>query len=157
MTASLDQIDKKILVLLQENARYTIKEMAAKMNLSTTPIFERMKRLEKEGVIDKYVALVNPKKIGKNLFAYVHISLKAHGNNEVENFVSQVIEFEEVMECCHIAGDSDFILKIALKDIEEYNQFVLNKLSNVGNVGKIDSRFCLSIRKYSTSLSIDFD
>lgn len=151
----LDTIDLKILQLLQQNARFTIKEIASQLNLSTTPIFDRMKRLEKEGVIDRYVAVVNPTKVGKNLFAFVHISLKEHARPEVEKFVTQVIAFKEVLECYHVAGDADFVLKVALTNIEAYNDFALNKLSMVSNIGKVDSRFCLSVRKYSTEIPLD--
>jgi len=151
----LDSIDLKILKLLQQNAKYTIKEIAVQLNLSTTPIFDRMKRLEKEGVINRYVALVNPAKVGKNLFAFVHISLKEHARSEVEKFVEQVIKFKEVLECYHVAGDADFLLKVALANIEAYNEFVLDKLSVVNNIGKVESRFCLSVRKYSTELPLE--
>ena len=150
----LDPTDLKILKLLQQNARLTIKEIAAQLHLSTTPIFDRMKRLEQAGVIDKYVALVNPTKVGKTLFAYVNISLKEHALPEVEAFVNQVIQFEEVLECCHITGDADFVLKVVMDNIEAYNKFVLEKLSVVKNIGKVESRFCLSIRKYATAIPI---
>jgi len=150
----LDTTDLQILKLLQKNARLTIKEIAGQLNLSTTPIFDRMKKLEKEKVIDRYVALVNPEKVGKELFAFVHISLKEHAQPEVENFVSQVIEFEEVMECYHVTGEADFVLKVVLENIAAYNKFVLEKLSVVNNIGKVESRFCLSVRKYSTVLPL---
>ena len=153
----LDNIDRKILQLLQQNAKYTIKEIAAQLNLSTTPIFDRMKRLEKEGIIDRYVAVVNPAKVGKNLFAFVDISLKEHARPEVEKFIQQVIDFKEVLECYHVAGDADFVLKVALANIEAYNEFVLDKLSVVNNIGKVESRFCLSVRKYSTEIPLDID
>lgn len=151
---ALDKTDLKILEMLQGNARLTIKEIAAQLNLSTTPIFDRMKRMEKEGVIDRYVALVNPSKIGKKLFVFIHISLKEHGKVAVDTFVEQIVVFPEVIECYHVAGDSDFILKVALDDIEAYNQFALEQLSSVENIAKVDSRFCLSVRKYTTQLPL---
>ena len=151
---NLDSVDIKILELLQKNARLTIKEIAGQLNLSTTPIFDRMKRLEKEKVIDRYVALVNPAKIGKPLIAFVHISLKEHARPEVEKFVEQVIQFKEVLECYHVTGDADFVLKVALSNIEAYNQFVLERLSVVSNIGKVESRFCLPTRKYTTQFPV---
>ncbi len=151
---SLDSTDLSILKLLQHNARLTIKEIAAKLNLSTTPIFDRMKRMEKEKVIDRYVAIVNPEKVGKSIFAFVHISLKEHARPEVEVFVNQVIDFKEVMECYHVTGDADFVLKVSLDSMEAYNEFVLDKLSIVKNIGKLETRFCLSIRKFSTELPL---
>ncbi len=150
----LDPTDLKILELLQQNARLTIKEIAAQLNLSTTPIFDRMKRMEKDKVIDRYVALVDPAKVGKTLFAFVHISLKEHARPQVEEFVEQVIKFQEVLECYHVTGDADFVLKVVLASIEAYNQFVLDKLSMVSNIGKVESRFCLSVRKYSTEIPL---
>jgi len=150
----LDTTDLSILKLLQQNARLTIKEIAAQLNLSTTPIFDRMKRMEKDKTIDRYVALVNPAKVGKTLFAFVDISLKEHARPEVEKFVEQVIQFKEVMECYHVTGEADFVLKVALENIEAYNHFVLNRLSVVSNIGKVESRFCLSVRKYSTEIPL---
>ena len=150
----LDAIDLNILKLLQENARLTIKEIATQLNLSTTPIFDRMKRMEKDKTIDRYVALVNPAKVGKTLFAFVHISLKEHARPEVEKFVEQVIQFTEVLECYHVTGEADFVLKVVLENIESYNQFVLEQLSIVSNIGKVESRFCLSVRKYSTEIPL---
>lgn len=154
---ALDETDKNILRLLQQNARFTIKEIAAKLHLSTTPIFDRMKRMERDGVIDRYVALIDPAKIGKTLFAYVHISLKEHDRENVEAFVEQVIQFQEVLECCHVTGEADFVLKVVMDDIESYNQFVLDKLSVVANIGKVESRFCLSVRKYTTAIPLKMD
>lgn len=152
--AELDETDKKILELLQQNARFTIKEIAARLHLSTTPIFDRMKRMERDGVIDRYVALIDPAKIGKTLFAYVHISLKEHDRENVEAFVAQVIQFQEVLECCHVTGEADFVLKVVMDDIDSYNQFVLDRLSVVANIGKVESRFCLSVRKYTTQIPL---
>jgi len=151
---SLDSTDLSILKLLQHNARLTIKEIAAKLNLSTTPIFDRMKRMEKEKVIDRYVAIVNPEKVGKSIFAFVDISLKEHARPEVEAFVNQVLALKEVMECYHVTGAADFVLKVSLDNMEAYNEFVLDKLSIVKNIGKLETRFCLSVRKFSTELPL---
>lgn len=151
---SLDATDQKILELLQANAKLTIKEIAKQLNLSTTPIFDRMKKLEHDKVIKRYVALVDPAKVGKTLFAFVHISLKEHARPEVEKFVEQVIVFTEVLECYHVTGDADFVLKVALENIEAYNQFVLERLSVVTNIGKVETRFCLSTRKYTTEIPL---
>ena len=150
----LDSVDLNILKLLQQNARLTIKEIAAQLNLSTTPIFDRMKRMEREKTIERYVALVDPAKVGKTLFAFVHISLKEHARPEVEKFVEQVIQFKEVLECYHVTGDADFVLKVVMENIEAYNQFVLERLSVVSNIGKVETRFCLSVRKYSTEIPL---
>ena len=150
----LDAIDKEILELIQQDSRMTIKEMAGKLNRSTTPIFERLKRLEKQGVIQKYVALLDPQKLGKKLHAFIHISIVDHSKKSVDNFVDQISDYSEVMECYHISGDADFLLKLVLTDIEHYNQFVTEKLSTVSNIGRIKSSFSLSVRKKTTAFRV---
>ena len=144
---NLDEIDRKILGLVQQDGRMTIKEMAAQLNLSTTPIFARIKKLEKEGIIDRYVAVLNPEKLGKKLNAFAHVSIKEHSRQAVEDFVNCVISFPEVMEWHYVTGNADFILKVLVEDIEQYNLFVLDKLADVPNIGKVESLFSLSVRK----------
>lgn len=143
----LDTYDLKILDILQRDARSTIKKVARALNLSTTPVFERIKRLEKLLVIDRYVAILNPTLLGKKLTAFIHISIKDHTKASVESFVERVVSFEEVIECHHVSGDSDFLIQVLLEDIEKYNEFVLEKLSVVPNISKLESRFSLSVRK----------
>jgi len=151
----LDSTDKAILKLIQENSRLTIKEIAKRLHLSTTPIFDRMKKMEKHEVIEKYVALVNPKKVGKQLIVFVNISISKHGKDALNAFVKAITKFPEVVECHHISGDADFLLKLMLKDIEAYNTFIMDKLSVIPNIGKVESRFSLSVRKTTTALDIE--
>ncbi len=155
MEYPLDNTDKAILKLIQENSRLTIKEIAKRLHLSTTPIFDRMKKMEKHGVIDKYVALVNAKKVGKQLTVFVNISISKHGKDALNAFVKAITKFPEVVECHHVSGDADFHLKLYLKDIEAYNDFIMEKLSVIPNIGKVESRFSLSERKRTTALEID--
>jgi len=155
MTIKLDQTDKAILNYMQHNARMTMKEMAKQLNLSTTPIFERLKRLEKNGVIQKYVAIVDAKRIGKKLKVFVNISIVNHSKAAIDKFVSQIEEYDEVIECYHISGDSDFLLKVIVEDIEAYNKFVTEKLSAVENIGNVNSSFSLSTKKHTTAMKID--
>ncbi len=150
----LDPIDIKILQLLQANAKKTIKEIAVELHLSTTPIFDRIKKLERLGIIDKYVALVNPDKIGKCLTVLVDVTIKDHSRRGIEDFIDYMIALPEVMECHHVTGDSDVYIKVLLEDMEAYNQFVLTKLSVAPNVGHVQSRFSLSTRKCSTQISV---
>ena len=150
----LDPIDIKILNILQQDSRTTIKEIAAKLNLSTTPIFERIKRLEKRKVIKQYIALVDSEKLGKKLHVFIHISINDHSNKALEKFVQQVIANPEVLECHHVTGDADFLLKVIVEDISAYNKFVLEKLSKVDNVGKVQSQFSLSIRKQTNYIEV---
>jgi len=151
----LDATDKAILEMLQENSRLTIKEMAERLHLSTTPIFDRMKKLEKNGVIKKYVALVDGKKLGKQLVVFVNISISKHGKDALNSFVEAITKFPEVTECHHITGNADFLLKLILTDIEAYNNFIMDKLSIIPNIGKVESRFSLSERKASTAIPIN--
>ncbi len=153
----LDTTDLAILKMLQTDARLTIKEIAAQLSLSTTPVFERIKRLDKQGVIEKYVAVLNQRLLGKKLIAFVDISMKDHGKEAIEGFVDVVIDYPEVLECHHVTGESDFHLKVVIEDIEMYNHFVLNKLSTVPNIGKVESRFSLSERKQTNVLDLDLD
>lgn len=150
----LDKTDIKILQLIQENSRMTIKEIAGQLNLSTTPIFERLKRLEKQGVIKRYAALLDAKKLGKKLTAFIHISIIDHSNHGVGKFVDQVTTYPEVIECHHITGDSDFLLKIIVEDIEVYNAFITQRLWSVPNIGKVKTSFSLSTKKATTVIPI---
>lgn len=150
----LDHIDLAILRALQEDARVTIKELAASMNLSTTPIFERMKKLEQKGYIEKQVAILNPSKLQLKLTVFISLSVIDHSLTALERFINQIIEFPEVLECHHVTGQSDFLLKVILEDIEKYNQFILQRLSTVQNVANIESSFSLSTRKLTQALPI---
>ncbi len=150
----LDEIDKQILNILQTNSKRTIKDMAEQLNLSTTPVFERIKRMEAQGIISQYVALVDPNKIDKKLRIFVEISVSDHSMKSIEKFISQIIKYKEVIECHHVTGDSDFLIVIVTKDIEAYNDFITRKLSKVPNVGKVRSSFSLSVKKKTTALHI---
>ena len=154
MTFTLDATDTAILNILQEDSRITLKEIAKRLNLSTTPVSDRMKKLEKAGVIKKYVALVDPKKIGKNLTVFINISIKDHNKSAISEFVEVITQFPEVLECHHITGNADFLIKLVLSDIEAYNQFILDKLSVIPHIGRVDSKFSLSERKSTTHVLI---
>ncbi len=155
MKTAFDDIEIAILRIMQENGRATIKDMAAKLNLSTTPIFDRIKRMESNGVIKKYVAIVDQKKLGKSLTVFVHISISQHGKNALNSFIEAVTQFPEVIECHHISGDADVMLKLVLENIEAYNAFIMEKLSIIPNIGKVESRFSLSERKNTSAIPID--
>jgi len=155
MAYVLDQTDKEILRIIQKNSRMTIKEIAQKLNVSTTPIFERMKKMEKAGIIAGYVALVDPKTIGSTLTVFINLSLKEHGKKAINQFVNAIVKFPEVVECHHITGNADFLLKLIMKDIEAYNHFILEELSVIPHIGRVESRFSLSQRKVTTAIPID--
>lgn len=151
----LDKTDIKILNVLQEEGRITNKALSEKLGLSTTPIFERMKRLEKSGVINKYVALLNEKKIDRKLLVFVSISLKNHTRSYLEKFIDEMNKYDEIQEVYHIAGDFDYMLKIVVSDMEAYQTFILAKLSVNSNIAHVKSQFVLSKNKFSTAYKLD--
>ncbi|MEA5140469.1 Lrp/AsnC family transcriptional regulator [Arcicella rigui] len=153
--ANLDIIDLKILQLLQANALMTNKEIAARLNLTTTPIHERIKRLENEGVIEKYTAILNKSKLGKSLVVLVDVTLKEHAASFLEQFEKDVLLLPEVVECYCISGGSDFLLKVLVKDMDEYRHFILHKLATLSNIGNAQSRFVVNEIKSQTPVPID--
>lgn len=154
MDLKLDATDLAILKHLQENGRYTTKALAEKLNLSTTPVFERVKKLEKEGLIDKYVALLNHRKVGLKQTVFISVSLKEHTRSYLTRFIEEVDEHPEVMECYHIAGDFDFLLKVVVEDVEAYEKFILTKLSVIANIAKVQTHIALSKKKHTTTVSL---
>jgi DNA-binding Lrp family transcriptional regulator len=151
----LDKIDRSILNKLQRNARITHKELAKEMGLSTTPVFERVKKLERKGVIRNYVALVDNRKIDKNLIAFVSIKLNRHSKGELMNFESSIKKLNDVMECYHMAGTTDYFMKVAVKDMYDFQKFIVEKLSAIENIGQIDTMFILREIKYETAFELN--
>ncbi|MEZ5040122.1 MAG: Lrp/AsnC family transcriptional regulator [Saprospiraceae bacterium] len=151
----LDAIDKRILQLLQADAKTTIKEMAHHLNMTNTPIFERIKRLEREGFIKGYTALVDRQKIGLSMVVFCTVSLKVHHAEFLERFEADVIHLPEVMECYHIAGMFDYLLKVVVRDMEVYRHFVSKKLAALENIGKVQSSFVMTELRHSTVLRVD--
>lgn len=150
----IDDIDLQILQILQQDCRVTIKEIAARLNLSTTPIFERMKKLDKQGFILRNVAVLDPNRLNLKLIAFISISVSDHSKKAIDSFVNHVTQFPEVLECHHITGDSDFILKVILQDIGRYNEFLLSKISTVPFIANIQTSFSLSVGKNTQALPI---
>lgn len=150
----LDATDIKILEVLQTDGRITTKALADQLSLSTTPVFERVKRLEREGIIKQYVALLDNRKLDLMLTAFISISLTKHSRSYLEKFVNEVNQYPEVMECYHIAGNFDFLLKVVLKNMERYEAFVLTKLSTIVNLGQVQSSFVLSQNIHSTAYKV---
>lgn len=155
MLAYLDQDDIRILQLLQHDARLTNKEIADKIGKSVTPVYERIKRLDKEGIIRKYVALLDTRKINKSLIAFTHVQLREHAEQMMKTFEREVIRFPEVMECYHMTGQFDYLLKVALKDMDEYYVFMLEKLARLSNVGTVQSFFVLFEAKKETAYKLE--
>lgn len=148
----LDSKDLEILKLLQENARITIKEISGKIHLSTTPVHERIKRMEESGVIKQYVTLVNHEKVKKGLMVICYVSLKQHSKNAGVKFIKTIHELNEVVECFSISGEFDFMLKVICEDMNTYYDFHVNKLSQIENMGHLQSIFVMGIIKQTHQL-----
>ena len=151
---NLDIIDFELLRMLQKDAKLTTKEIAIRVNLSPTPVYERIKRLEKEGLIEKYTAIVNAEKVGKNLTIFCNIILKEHTKEIVNKFVRDIVSLKEVVECYNISGDYDFLLKIVIRDMKHYQYFVINELGSVENIGNAHSTFVIGVTKHSYSVPL---
>lgn len=155
MTTKLDEIDIKILTLLQENSRLTNKEIASAIHLSPTPTFERVKRLEREGYIEKYMAVLNAEKLNRGFIAFCYISMKQHTYDNSQRIMEAVQNIPEIVECYNISGDYDFLLKIYVSDMKAYQQFVLKILGDIDCIGSLNSSFVLGEVKNSHQLVID--
>lgn len=145
--AMLDKTDLSILRLLQQNARMTVKEIAEKVHLSTTPVHERIKWLEQSGVIKQYTAIVNHAKVKKGLMVIVYVSLKAHSKTAGARFIKHIHELDEVIECYNISGEFDFMLKVVAENMDDYYNFHVNKLSQSENIGNVQSVFVMGVLK----------
>lgn len=145
----LDKVDNRILSILTENAKLTIKEIAAELGLTVTPTHERIKKLEKEGYIEGYKAQVNKKKLGLNLVAFCSVSLKNHQRNYIEKFETDVQHLIEVVDCYHVGGMFDYLLKVVVPDMETYQKFVSKKLADLENIGNVQSSFVMSEIKHT--------
>ena len=152
LPVALDKKDLEILKLLQENARITIKEISGKIHLSTTPVHERIKRMEESGVIKQYVTLVNHEKVKKGLTVICYVSLKQHSKNAGVKFIKTIHELNEVVECFSISGEFDFMLKVICEDMNSYYDFHVNKLSEIENMGHVQSIFVMGVIKQTHQL-----
>lgn len=148
----LDEKDKAILRLLQDNAKMTVREIAEKVHLSTTPVHERIKRMEETGVILQYATLVNHSKIRKGLMAICYVSLKEHNKKSGSKFIKTINELPEVIECYIISGEFDFMLRVAVENMDAYYDFHVNKLGQVENIGQVQSTFVMGVIKQTHQL-----
>ncbi|WP_109301173.1 Lrp/AsnC family transcriptional regulator [Aquimarina sp. AU474] len=140
----MDSIDRSILHLLQKNGKITIKEIAERLLLSTTPIFERVKKLERDGYIKSYKAILDRKKVGLQLMAFCNITLNLHQKDFIKKFEKDIQQFPEVVECYHVAGMFDYLIKIYAEDMERYQDFLSNKLASLDNISKVQSSFVMT-------------
>jgi Lrp/AsnC family transcriptional regulator len=152
---TLDETDKKILRLLQEDAHLTLKDIAKQINLSLTPVHDRVKRLQQEGIIEKYVTILNKKKIGQNLTVYCQVTLIKQTHDTSEGFNQSILNLPEVVECNFVSGSFDYMLKIIVPDMESYHQFHQQKLSVLGSL--VDTQFFCHVggEKYNRFADLD--
>ena len=150
----LDDIDLKILRLLQNDAKLTNKALSANLALSVTAVYERIKKLEKTGFIEGYVALVSKEKVDKSFIAFCHVKLVQHTQDNVKQFEREVIAIDEVLECYHLSGDYDYLLKVHVKDMVSYRKFMIEKLTNLNHIGSTHSMFMINEVKHTTALNI---
>lgn len=150
----LDQTDLALLGLLQMDCKKTTKEYAHTLGLSTTAVYERIKRLEKYGTIKSYVALVNKSQVNKNFTVFCHIKLVQHTRDNIRHFEQEVLKLQEVVECHHLSGDYDYLLKIHVSDMDDYRSFMVSKLTAINNIGSTQSSFTISEVKHSTVIPL---
>jgi Lrp/AsnC family leucine-responsive transcriptional regulator len=155
MSYQLDQTDMGILQLLQQDARLTHKELAHRLHKSVTPIHIRVRRLQEQGYIKRYTAILDAAKIGRGMIAYTQVQIKEHSQERLMAFQQEVVKINEVMECYHMTGAFDFLLRIAISDMNEYNDVLMNKLSKLPDVGMMQSFFVMSETKNETSYVLD--
>ncbi len=152
MPPALDDKDFAILRLLQENAKITVRDIARQVHLSPTPVHERIKRMEESGVIRQYATLVDHTKINKGLMVICYVSLKEHSKKSGLRFIKTIQELNEVIECYNISGEFDFMLKVVAENMDAYYDFHVNKLSQIENMGHLQSVFVMGIVKQTHQL-----
>ena len=154
MAEILDEIDLQILKTLQKNAKLTTKELAEAVHLTPTPVFERQKRLEKHGYIKKYVAVLDPEKLGQGLQVYCKVKLKQINHEIADAFVRKIQRIPEVTECYNTSGTYDYLLKVRAHDMKQYQEFVLNKLGEIESLASIESTFVMSEVKQNYGINL---
>jgi Lrp/AsnC family leucine-responsive transcriptional regulator len=149
----LDEVDLKLLKILANDSSQTIKELAEQVNLTPSPVVQRVKRLETSGYIKKYIALLDPEKFNKGFIVFCNIRLKQHDRKVGNSFVQDILKIDEVVECYNISGDYDFFLKVYAKDMKHYQDFVFNKLGSVESIGSAHSTFVMAEIKNTHNIS----
>jgi Lrp/AsnC family leucine-responsive transcriptional regulator len=150
----LDNIDKKLINLLQQDSKQTTKQLSLQLNLSVTAVYERVKKLENQNIIEKYVAIINKNKIERSFLVFCHIKLMQHSKEYVTTFEREVLKLEEVSECFHVSGDYDYILKVFVKDMDAYRNFMLTKLTAIKYIGSTHTTFTIEQVKNTTAINL---
>ena len=150
----IDEIDKSILEILQRSSKVNVKEVAGKIGLTVTPTYERIKKLEQSGIIKAYSIVLDYEKLGKTLEAFCHVTLSSHSRDIIKKFEKEIIKIDDVLECYHVTGGSDYMLKVVVKDINEYQKFVVDELSVIDNVSNVQSSFVMTNVKSKAILTL---
>lgn len=153
-TFKLDPTDRQILEILQANAKITNSQLANEIGLSPAPTLERVRKLENAGIIKSYHARVDPEKLGLGVGIFIMISLSSHKKNQIKSFVEKINQIPEVVECHHITGAGDFLLKVLTKDISSYQELILEKLVDIEEIGNMQSMVILSTFKEAKVMPI---
>lgn len=150
----LDDIDKKLIDLLQKDGKMTTQALATKVNLSKTAVFERIRKLEKEKIIKHYSANIDAKLVGKPFLSFCMIQLEKHTQEKLMEFEANIKKIPEILECFHVSGTYDYLLKIRLKDVEAYREFMVNKLTHIPHISNTQTAFCISEIKPGGHISL---
>lgn len=151
---SIDATDLQILRELQQNARLTTKELAARVNLSTTPVFERVKRLERDGIISRYIAVLNAEKLNQGFVVFCQVKMNRLGRDIAADFSERIANIPEVTECYNISGQYDYLLKVHAPNMKYYQEFVLNVLGTIPHLGSLESTFVMDEIKHKYGVTI---
>ena len=154
MTEKLDKVDLQILRTLQENARLTTKELAAQVSLSSTPVFERLKRLEREADIKKYIAVLDADKLNQGFVVFCNVKLRRMNKDIAMEFTRIIQNIPEVTECYNISGSYDYLLKIHAPNMKYYQEFIINVLGTIDSLGSLESMFVMDEVKHDYGLHI---
>jgi Lrp/AsnC family leucine-responsive transcriptional regulator len=149
-----DATDKKLLELLQKDSKQTNKELSNNLGLSVTAVYERIKKLEKQGFIDSYIAIVNKQKVERDFVVFCHVKLVQHSQEFVVSFEKEVKELNEVLECYHLSGDYDYLLKVLVKDMAAFREFMVKKLTRINHIGSTHSMFVINEVKHSYAINL---
>ncbi|MDQ1095471.1 MULTISPECIES: Lrp/AsnC family transcriptional regulator [Chryseobacterium] len=147
-----DETDRQLLLFLQQDSKQTTKELSYKLGLSVTAVYERIRKLENAGVIAKYVAILDRHKINRDFIVLCHVKLTQHRKEYVLQFEKEIMNLQEVTECFHVSGDYDYILKIAVRDMQDYRNFMLSKLTTLKHIASTHSSFMISEVKNTTAI-----
>ena len=154
MKPALDQVDRQLLKLLQEDGRISNANLARTVGLSPPSVLQRVRKLEEMGLVANYTAILDREAMGYSLMVIAQVSLSLHNKKPIDAFVAAIGNIPEVLECLHVSGDYDFLLKIIVEDMHAYERFIREQLSTIDGVGKIHSCFVLASKKYTTELPL---